>query len=346
MVEAELLDRVGAWFDRSLPRGWEWRLSQAGPTQGRSRFDAVLTLISPGGRKSNLPVELKGRALPAEIARELAVPSQRRLLLSAPRISERARRLLQEAGVSWLELESGDCRIEADDLFIERLVGSASGRWRPEEARQRYVADLFSGSALRIVRRLLIEPERTWKLVDMAGLADVTPAFVSRVFATLERDAYLSKERGATRLKDREALLDAWTAAPAPRERRFERVFVQPGILSLLPVRPAGPVSDPDYALTAEVAAEQIAPFASWRTIEMYVRDVKTWDDRLRLQSVPRGGNHVLIVSSDPGIFDGAFAQGLVLASRPQVYVDLKRRGGAAGEAADFLRKRGELWPT
>jgi len=237
-------------------------------------------------------------------------------------------------------------RIQADDLFIERLVGSASGRWRPEEARQRYVADLFSGSALRIVRRLLIEPERSWKLVDMAGLADVTPAFVSRVFATLERDAYLSKERGATRLKDREALLDAWTAAPAPRERRFERVFVQPGILSLLPVRPSGPVGDPDYALTAEVAAEQIAPFASWRTIEMYVRDVEKWDERLRLQSVPRGGNLVLIVSSDPGIFDGAFSQGLVLASRPQVYVDLKRRGGAAGEAADFLRERGELWPT
>ena len=78
----------------------------------------------------------------------------------------------------------------------------------------------------------------------------------------------------------------------------------------------------------------------------MYVREVETWDDRLRLQSVPRGGNLVLIVSSDPGIFDGAFSQGLVLASRPQVHVDLKRRGGAAAEAADFLRERGELWPT
>ena len=36
---------------------------------------------------------------------------------------------------------------------------------------------------------------------------------------------------------------------------------------------------------------------------------------------------------------------GFWLTSRPQLYVDLVRRGGAAAEAAAFLRERGELWP-
>lgn len=35
---------------------------------------------------------------------------------------------------------------------------------------------------------------------------------------------------------------------------------------------------------------------------------------------------------------------GLALASRPQRYVDLVRRGGAAAEAAAFIPERSALW--
>src|SRR5450756_711779 len=45
------------------------------------------------------------------------------------------------------------------------------------------------------------------------------------------------------------------------------------------------------------------------------------------------------------GVFDGVFERdGLSLASRPQLYVDLVRRGGAAAEAAAFIRERSVLW--
>jgi hypothetical protein len=48
----------------------------------------------------------------------------------------------------------------------------------------------------------------------------------------------------------------------------------------------------------------------------------------------------------DTGVFDGSFQRdGVLLTSRPQLYVDLVRRGGAAAEAAAFMRERGELWP-
>lgn len=52
------------------------------------------------------------------------------------------------------------------------------------------------------------------------------------------------------------------------------------------------------------------------------------------------------VLSHDRGIFDGSFTRdGVPLVSRPQLYVDLKRRSGAAAESAAFLRERGELWP-
>ena len=48
----------------------------------------------------------------------------------------------------------------------------------------------------------------------------------------------------------------------------------------------------------------------------------------------------------DRGVFDGSITcDGLTLVSRPQLYIDLKRRGGASAEGAAFLRERGELWP-
>ncbi len=76
------------------------------------------------------------------------------------------------------------------------------------------------------------------------------------------------------------------------------------------------------------------------------MEDVQAWDARLGLTPVPRGGNVVLLTPADAGVFDGTLARdGVVLVSRPQLYIDLMRRGGAAAEAAAFLRERGELWP-
>jgi hypothetical protein len=78
----------------------------------------------------------------------------------------------------------------------------------------------------------------------------------------------------------------------------------------------------------------------------MYVDEAEPWERALDLTPVPRGGNVDLIVPADIGVFDGSLRAGeLSLVSRPQLYVDLKRRAGPASEAADFLRERGAIWP-
>jgi hypothetical protein len=238
----------------------------------------------------------------------------------------------------------GDCRIAIGSLFIERL-GRRPERRAADEPGTRYVADMFSGAALRVVRWLLIEPGRSWTLAEMAGRTDLSLGFVSRTFKTLGREAYLERARGATRLSDRDALLDAWAAAPVPTTAAAERVATVGSTEGIL--RAIGGLEAPGrYALTAEAAADRLAPFARFSRVELYVEDVQTWDARLGLTPVPRGGNVVLLTPADAGVFDATLARhGIVLVSRPQLYVDLVRRGGAAAEAAAFLRERGELWP-
>jgi hypothetical protein len=341
--ERDLRQSLEADLQATLPTGWRAAFSPGRPPS-RPEIDGVLDLVAPTGERSQARVEFKARLEPAQLVRELPwLTKSAASLVVAPQISARARRLLNEAGVSWYEPD-GDYRIAIGGLFIERLVDQSKRR-SVGASDTRFVADPFAGGALRVARWLMIEPGRSWSIAKMADRTGLTLGFVSRTFKTLARDAYVERVRGATRLVDRDALLDAWATAQKPKDSAFERAATVGGPEALLRMILTLTAPSP-YAVTAEAAADKLAPFARFNRVEMYVDDVASWDRALDLTAVPRGGNLVLIKPVDAGVFDGKFeSHGVLLTSRPQLYVDLVRRGGAAAEAAAFMRERGELWP-
>ncbi len=349
-----LLDELRRTLTEILPADWRWRLRVP---DRPSEADAVLDITNPQGDTTRIRVELKSRLSPAEIVRQLHWYGDRGpWLLAAPLVGPRAREILADGGINWIELETRECRIVFGTLRIERLParrgsvrvtggGAIDVSGDATYSGRRFVADVFSGKALRIVRWLLIDPKRQWTLDEMVSAASASPGFVSRTFATLEREAYMERERGANRLRDADGLLTAWAAAPSPPDRMMSRVSLLPTPQAILDVVRGRPTT-PRYALTAEAAAEEVAPYARFSRVEMYVDEAGAWDGFLELTPVPRGGNVDLILPADAGVFDGSFRSGeLALVSRPQLYVDLKRRAGPASEAADFLRDRGALWP-
>lgn len=347
MVQSTLLNPLGRAFEVALrnvlPPAWGISLDREVGARG-PRVDAYVNLTPPSGDRIRACVEWKSRAEPSEVAR--IVPWLRACgsaIFVAPAIGRRTRDILSGAGISWMELD-GDCRIALGSLFVERL-GQRRPRKEVGAKDTRFVADLFSGRSLSVVRWLLIEPERPWSLAEMAERTGLTQGFVSRTFKTLARDAYLDRAPSASRLSDRDALLEAWAAAPAPADEVSERVATVSGVEAIVRmVRDQSPAGR--YALTAEAAADRLASFARYNRVELYCDDVTAWDRELSLVPVPRGGNLILIRPIDGGVFDGSFSSdGLTLVSRPQLYVDLKRRGGAAAEGATFLRERSELWP-
>ncbi len=353
-TESTLLDELRSALNEILPTDWRWRLRvQERPSEA----DAVLDLTNPRGDTTRVRVELKSRLSPAEIVRQLPWYGQRGpWLLAAPLVGPRARQILADVGISWIDLTTRECRMAFGTLSIERLParrgsvrvtggGTINVVGVATDPGRRLVADLFSGKALRIVRLLLIDPERRWTLDEMVSASDASPGFVSRTFATLERDAFMERERGASRVRDADGLLTAWAAAPTPPDRALSRVSLLSAPQAILNAVVQVP-NAPRYALTAEAAAEQIAPYARFSRLELYVDEAGAWDRLLDLTPVPRGGNVDLILPADAGVFDGSFRSGnLALVSRPQLYVDLKRRAGPASEAADFLRDQRALWP-
>lgn len=335
-----LLARLESSLRAILPFGWQVQVeASAKPDE----LDGRIEFVSPTGERTFAAVEAKPRLEPWMLLRELPWLEQRApVIVVAPSISKRARSLLEQARVGWLE-PGGDARIAIGGLLIDRL-GTGGRRRAPSQTR--YVADLFAGGALRIVRWLLIDPRQSWSVAEMALRAGVTEGFVSRTFTTLARDAYVERARRATRPRDPDGLLDAWAASKPQPERVREAVSLLGGpeaVLRRIPeARPSA-----DYALTAEAAADRVSPYARYNRVELYVNDLAApWDQLLELTTVPRGGNVVLRMSTDRGVFDGAFESGgLRLVSGPQLYVDLVRVGGAGEEAAAMLRQRNLVWP-
>jgi hypothetical protein len=174
---------------------------------------------------------------------------------------------------------------------------------------------------------------------------------VSRVFATLERDAYLEGlPRGPKRARDPEGLLEAWAKAPASDDPEFRGISIEPvpRILERLSELP-----ESGYALTGESAATLIAPFTRVPIVDIYVNpglnDHSALIEKLNIHETSRGANVVLVLPRDAGVFDGAeeisSEYGRVnVVARPQLYVDLRHRGGAADEAAQYLKERGAIW--
>lgn len=337
MVKKDLLiEALQRDLSDLTPAGWS-AILRALPAVDTA--DARLTFKSPDGERTEFAVEIKSRLEPSQVAlRPDSQKPTKNWLIVAPVIGSRTRELLDRGGTSWLE-PGGDCRIVAGGLLVVRERRARKmAMSSPGASQTRFVRNIFGGAALRVVRWLLIEPDRAWTIADMSVAAKVTIGFVSRTFATLERDSYVVRRRGETRLINYDDLLDSWTEAAQPVQETFEGVsLAKPGeVLQVI-----ADLGRSAYALTAEAAAEQLAPFARFSKVELYVQDFDRWRRDLKLTPVPVGANVRLIVSDDRGVFDGSHERhGLRLVSLPQLYVDLQRREGAGSEAAAFLRQR------
>ena len=350
---ADVLALLETDLRRLIPADWTWVLTprapaprwstQGGPVQLATRLepDAELELWCPGSAKESLLVQTREAVVPSELTKLLPLYASARWLIASEIVGPRARQVMDMAKISWVEFE-GDCRIAAGPLFIERL-GTRPRKKRRNDADRRYVANLFGGAALRMVRWLLIEPDREWTASDMQRLARASAGFVSRTLATLERDAFVIRTGPTVRVVDEKLLRDTWAQAPAPADRRHERVTL---ITHPADVRNAITQMSPRsrYALTTEAAADLIAPLLRYSRLEVYIDDVEAFDRELDLHAVPRGGNVCLIRPSDDGVFDGMREfDGMTTVGWPQLYVDLRRKGEAGQKAASFLEiGRGE----
>lgn len=264
-------------------------------------------------------------------------------VLAVPFMGEVGQKLCEQKDVSWFDL-SGNARIVAPGLRIH-VEGKPNKYKRPGRP-----STVFAPRSSRIVRRLLIEPDRRFHQRELSRLTGLDEGFTSRIVRRLETDALVARdESGAVRPTDPSLLLDAWREA-----YDFDKHYVIRGHLT---TRSADGEQERllaalrkkklRCAVTGLGAAWQLTKFANFRLMTVFVADEP---DESLLRAIgfrheERGANVWLVVPNDEGVFEGMAERAGVHCVHPvQTYLDLKAQPERAAEAAAELRKQFLSW--
>jgi len=330
-LEAEALRIV-----RAIP-GFDVVTEPAGFGRG------VDALVAFAGTEAPVATEFKSRAN-AATAWLLVHTTRRRpelpLLLIAGETTADARRILSENGIAFID-GLGNAQLELPGLLV-RVTGT--GRATRPTAPSR-----LSGKAGLVAQALLLNPERAWRINELAEQTAVSNGLVHRVLTRLEMEGIVgttgSGPRRARHVTDPAALLELWAEENTDKPVRTRGYLL--GQTSEQIINELGARLNEarvDYALTGAAAASVIAPFVTAVTVaEVWAAaatDPQELFDRTPVTPVTEGHNVTFLQAlSDAPLAFRQQSGSLWTVNRFRLYADLRRDKRRGIEQADHLRR-------
>ena len=255
----------------------------------------------------------------------------------APYVSAQSAVLLRQNGCGYVDL-SGNCYLAFDNVLIEK-----EGKPNVRPARRPLKA-LFAPRATRVVRALLVERDRSWRLEELGRAVSVSLGHAHNVVKRLEELEWVERgSEGRFRLQKPGELLDAWRdeytyrastlvsyVSPVAEKRRVMEALARQAASLGLP-----------YAFTLHAGASLVGPQVRVPTVHCYVAgDPEPLARALGLQPVEGEGTVYLVTPYDLGVFYAPLTKGgLKVVCLPQLYVDLYHHERRGREQADKLRR-------
>lgn len=265
-------------------------------------------------------------------------------VLIAPYLSPKTREICMEAGVGFLDFE-GNAHIAFDGIFIDRRVAGAP------PAQSRDLKSIFKPKAAQVLRLLLRDPNRRWRVSELSEEANVSLGHVSNVRTSLRDREWATISDGGLSLSEPRQLLEAWRTVyePPPGERRALYTVLH-GTAFDDAIRPALRAASTEGRIiyASFSAARWLAPYARIATNHLYADEAgaDVLNRTLDLSPAPRGGNVMVWVTQDDGVFRDAVepAPGRFCTSAVQTYLDLWAAGERGREAAEHLGREKFAW--
>jgi hypothetical protein len=251
-------------------------------------------------------------------------------IFMAPYISPQAAEICTKDGVGYLDF-AGNCYLSFGQVYIEQ-----TGKPNPFRTRRDLVS-LYSPKSSRVLRVLLSNPGRIWKIQDLADEARVSLGQVANVKKLL-----LDRESIADGFSLREPwkLLEEWANVYTYRKNEVSNFYSLksiPEIESDL-AKTCGEKGI-EFALTGFSGAARFAPAVRYNRVMAYVSTIsEDLVSFLDLKEVPSGANVMLLGPYDEGVFYGTqVMDDIRIVSPVQIYLDLKSYKGRGEEAAEVL---------
>jgi hypothetical protein len=254
----------------------------------------------------------------------------------APYISPKAADICLSEGIGYLDL-SGNCLLSFDKIFIQK-------KDYPNQFKEkRDLKSLYSPKAERLLRVLLCNPGKKWKIKELADESGVSLGQTSNIKKVLFDRELVSGERGGFSLKEPAALLREWAENYDYRKNEVQEFY---SLKSVTDIENALAEycnnKKIKYALTGFSGAARIAPAVRYKKAMVYAADLaEEAFSELSLKAVKSGGNLLLFTPYDNGVFYGSSKDSEIqVASEIQLYLDLQGFRGRGEEAAVVLYER------
>jgi hypothetical protein len=320
-------------------------VARAAPDHG---VDLILRLTR-GGARHDLYVEVKSKGQPRIVraaayqllhyTQATAQPDVARTpVFVAPYLSPAVRDICRSLAICYLDFE-GNCWLQFGDVFIDHRAPP-----KPK-AERRELRSVFAPKSAQVLRAMVREPQRAWRLVDLAQTSHVSIGHVSNVKQALIDHEWAEADDAGLRLTHLNALLDAWRDAydpPKGREFTFHTVYHGAQLKSRISEALRAANDHGAAMLAAFSAADWLAAYARTPTEFFYADEagLERLREVLNLRAVEQGGNIIITIPDDHDLFlDKTVVEpGIVCTSPVQTYLDLSQRGDRGAEAADHLR--------
>jgi len=274
---------------------------------GRNTFDIKANIKTPKGIFEVI-IEVKNadRIAPLRMAarqvKQYARGKNITPFVASVFLGDRAQEALKEEGVGYLDL-AGNFYLNQDNFYAEKIVAKNPFSDIPP------LKNLFAPVSSRITRALLIEPNRTWQLNELAKETDVS---LGQSYSVIEKmiaqEFVFWNTDGKIALKDPKLLLEAWKEVyPTYENKRFSFFsFARSYDEIIVSVLEKGRGQVP-FAFGSFTGAGFIAPFIrGLAKVQLYVENreaVEQMQNLLDLRPVESGPNIELFVPYDKGVF-------------------------------------------
>lgn len=310
--------------------------------EAATRADA---LVRFAGSRVPVAVEFRQRASAAaawqlvEYSREN--PRQHYMLV-AEETTDEARRILEEHGIAVVD-GLGNAHIELPGLLFH-VEGQRRGKRSSAAAAAR-----LAGKAGVAAQALLLDPQREWRVSDLAEQAGVSVGLAHRVLSRLQYEGVVeSVGAGPNRVRrvaNPRALLDLWAEENTDRPRRSRGFLLAQSPEQLLEnLGAALTAAGIDYALTGSAGARLVGPLVTAvPVVSVWTREKEASDrlfDVVHGESTSEGHNVTFLQAKNDVALAFRHRVGeLWVANRFRLYVDLREDPRRGWEQAENLRE-------
>ncbi len=252
-------------------------------------------------------------------------------------LSPERRQLCKNHGVYFIDL-SGNLYLEYGDLYIER-VGFPNKF--PEQRKGR---GPFSDKASLILRALISNGEKLWKIREIADVLKLDPGFVSRLMKELEKRNYVARSNKKIKLHDPQKIIDDWVYVyDYKKNQEFKYFYLAESPEAIIQkVKKVNIAKEMIYVLGYQAGANLVSPFSIYKEVHIYVKekkDIEFWVQELELKKVEHGANLIFLLPyyKNSVFYDKQWVDNLWVTSDLQLYLDLYHFPIRGREQAEHL---------